>query len=62
MRKNTPPAGRAARNRCRPVAPAELVATIYRSLGIDPAQSVATGDGATLALVEDARPIEEAFT
>ncbi len=47
----------------RPVRPAELVATMYRSLGIDPASRLALGvEGAELALVEDARPITEAFS
>ncbi|WP_406699975.1 DUF1501 domain-containing protein [Singulisphaera sp. Ch08] len=45
----------------RPVQPAELVATMYRSLGIDPSESQDLGQGQSLALVEGAEPIEEAF-
>ena len=45
----------------RPVAPAELVATMYRSLRIDPALKIAGTDGASYALVEGTRPISEAF-
>jgi hypothetical protein len=45
----------------RPVAPAELVATMYRSLGIDPARNVEVGEGRSVALIEDAREIAEAF-
>ncbi len=45
----------------RPVGPAELVATMYRSLRIDPAQKIAGDDGEPFALVEGTRPISEAF-
>ena len=45
----------------RPVAPAELVATMYRSLRIDPALKIAGADGEPFALVEGTRPISEAF-
>ena len=45
----------------RPVAPAELVATMYRSLRIDPALEIASADGEPFALVEGTRPISEAF-
>ena len=45
----------------RPVAPAELVATMYRSLRIDPALKIASADGGRFALVEGTRPISEAF-
>jgi hypothetical protein len=41
----------------RPVSPAELLATIYQSLGLDP--SLSLPDGRALA---DAKPIGEAFT
>jgi uncharacterized protein (DUF1501 family) len=44
----------------RPVAPAELVATVYRSLGIDPSRRLNT-DAGSLALVDEARPIGELF-
>lgn len=46
----------------RPVHPAELVATAYRSLGIDPARSITLDDGQRLALLEDASPVAEAFS
>jgi hypothetical protein len=45
----------------RPVAPAELVATMYRSLAIDPSQSHTLGQGMPVALVEQAAPIAELF-
>ena len=45
----------------RPVAPAELVATMYQSLRIDPALKIAGTDGESFALVEGTRPISEAF-
>ncbi len=45
----------------RPVQPGELVATMYRSLGIDPSRSLDLGQGESLALVEGAEPIAEAF-
>jgi len=45
----------------RPVGPAELVATMYRSLRIDPALNLAGVDGGSYALVEGVRPISEAF-
>jgi len=46
----------------RPVHPGELVATMYRSLGIDPNRSLDLGPGESMALVErGASPITEAF-
>jgi hypothetical protein len=45
----------------RPVAPADLVATMYHSLGIDPSRQLPTQDRHSIALAEDARPIMEAF-
>ncbi|WP_083670070.1 DUF1501 domain-containing protein [Singulisphaera sp. GP187] len=45
----------------RPVQPGELVATMYRSLGIDSRRSLDLGQGESLALVEGAEPIAEAF-
>jgi uncharacterized protein (DUF1501 family) len=44
----------------RPVHPSEIVATVYRSLGIDPATTLAGPDGKALRLVE-AKPIAELF-
>jgi uncharacterized protein (DUF1501 family) len=46
----------------RPVRPAELLATIYRSLGLDPAQRVMLADGSQLSLVEGVEPVAEVFT
>jgi uncharacterized protein (DUF1501 family) len=45
----------------RPVAAPELVATIYRSLGIDPAAPLALTDGTEAPLVAGMEPIAEAF-
>jgi hypothetical protein len=45
----------------RPVHPAELLATIYRSLGLDPAQGLTLADGRSLKLLEGVAPITEAF-
>jgi len=45
----------------RPVRPAELVATIYRSLGIDPTQSYPLENGESVSLVDQAEPLREAL-
>jgi hypothetical protein len=45
----------------RPVTPQDLLATMYHSLGIDPAQYLPRLDGDSRALVEDAAPIRELF-
>jgi uncharacterized protein (DUF1501 family) len=45
----------------RPVTPPELLATIYRSLGIDLGASLALADGSRMALAEGAGPVAEAF-
>jgi hypothetical protein len=45
----------------RPIRPSDLVATMYRALGIDPGQSLELAEGRSLALVEDAASITEAF-
>jgi uncharacterized protein (DUF1501 family) len=45
----------------RPVTPAEIVATIYHSLGIDETQCLSRPDGASYRLVEGAAPIRELF-
>jgi uncharacterized protein (DUF1501 family) len=44
----------------RPVTPAELAATVYRSLGLDPATRLSGPDGRPLALA-DASAVEELF-
>jgi hypothetical protein len=46
--------------RDRPVHPSEIVATVYRSLGIDPAAALPGPNGEVLRLVE-AKPIGELF-
>ena len=43
----------------RPVSPAELAATIYARLGIDPAKKLMTDGGRPIDLVRDGRPIGE---
>lgn len=43
----------------RPIHPAELVATIYSVLGIDPQSEVALADGTPWKLVPDAAPLME---
>lgn len=45
----------------RPVTPADLLATIYASLGIDHRSHIMTADGRSIRLVEDGRPIRELF-
>jgi len=45
----------------RPVSPAELVATMYQSFGINPTSTLGMTDGASFQLVEEARPLIEAF-
>ena len=50
----------AAEPRDRPVTPAELAATVYQSLGLDPAIRLNGPDGEPLALA-DATPVEELF-
>jgi uncharacterized protein (DUF1501 family) len=46
----------------RPVTPQEILATMYRSLGISSRQSLPDFSGEPLALAADARPVEELFT
>lgn len=43
----------------RPIHPAELVATIYAALGIDPRSELILADGSTWPLVTDAAPLIE---
>jgi hypothetical protein len=45
----------------RPVTPADLAATIYKALGIDPAQRFETPDGQPIRLVDKGEPIAELF-
>ena len=51
----------AAEPKDRPVSPAEVAATIYRSLGIHPHTHLAVPDSGSMPLAE-AEPIEELFT
>jgi hypothetical protein len=46
----------------RPVTPQELLATMYRSLGILPGESVPNASDHPLALLDGANPIEELFS
>ncbi|MGB4740530.1 MAG: DUF1501 domain-containing protein, partial [Fuerstiella sp.] len=47
----------------RPVTPADLVATVYTALGIDPATIVSTSSGRPVRLVSDeAKPVLELFS
>jgi len=50
----------AAEPRDRPVTPAEIAATVYHALGVNPATTLPTTDGRQLALVE-AAPVDELF-
>jgi uncharacterized protein (DUF1501 family) len=50
----------ASEPRDRPVAPAEIAATVYRGLGLDPAAHLPGPDGKPLPLA-DAQAVEELF-
>lgn len=43
----------------RPITPAELAATIYQSLGIDPSATLPIPGAEPIALIDDARPVAE---
>ncbi len=43
----------------RPVTPADLAATIYQLLGIDPATTLYTGDGRPVSVSSDGTPVSE---
>jgi uncharacterized protein (DUF1501 family) len=51
----------AARPVDRPVHPAELLATIYRSLGLDPADGLTDSEGRSIIRLDGFEPIAEAF-
>jgi Protein of unknown function (DUF1501) len=51
----------AAEPKDRPVSPAEVAATIYRCLGIDPHMCLSGPENQSIPLAE-AEPIEELFT
>jgi hypothetical protein len=46
----------------RPVSPQELLATMYRSLGISPASYLPNAAGESIPLLDDAQPVEELFS
>lgn len=53
---------RGAEPKERPITPAEVAATVYHAMGIDPATAIPGPDGAALRLVDDgAEPIRELF-
>lgn len=45
----------------RPISPSDVVATLYRHLGIDPKQSAMNLQGRPIELMPDGRPIDELF-
>ena len=45
----------------RPVTPADLAATVYSALGIDPTRQFETPDGQPIRLVDKEHPIRELF-
>ncbi len=53
----TDPAGESPRN--NPVTPADIVATLYHQLGVDPYQELITPDGRPVRLVKDGQIIAE---
>jgi uncharacterized protein (DUF1501 family) len=45
----------------RPITPADLAASLFMKLGIDPNQKFETPDGRPIRLVENGQPIPELF-
>jgi len=45
----------------RPVSPSDLLATLYRHLGIDPAEQLVNLQGRPIALLPDGKPLDELF-
>lgn len=45
----------------RPVSPSDLIATLYRHLGIDPNQQIVNLQGRPIALLPDGKPVDELF-
>ena len=43
----------------RPVTPADLAATIYRLLGIDPSMTLYTSDGRPVRVSAEGEPVSE---
>ena len=56
---DTGPIGERECNRSQPYTAQNVLATIYRHLGIDPAMTVRTADGRSVPLLEDRRAIAE---
>ena len=52
---------RAERPQTRPLSPADVLATLYRFLGIDPRQELVDFTGRPLAILPDGEPIRELF-
>jgi hypothetical protein len=45
----------------RPIGPSDLLATLYRHLGIDPREQLVNLQGRPIALLPDGEPIDELF-
>jgi hypothetical protein len=45
----------------RPVDPSDVLATLYKHLGIDPLQNAVNLQGRPIPLLPDGRPIDELF-
>ena len=45
----------------RPVSPSDVLATLYRHLGIDPTQQLTNQQGRPQPLLPDGKPIDELF-
>jgi Protein of unknown function (DUF1501) len=56
---DTGPIGERERSRSKPYTAQNVLATIYRHLGIDPAMTVRDGHGRIMPLLDDASPIKE---
>lgn len=56
---DTGPIGERDRSRSQPYTAQNVLATIYRHLGIDPSATIRTAGGQSLPLLDDSRPIAE---
>ena len=56
---DTGPRGERERGRATPYTPANVLATLYRFLGIDPATTVNDFSGRPMYLLDDREPIAE---
>jgi uncharacterized protein (DUF1501 family) len=45
----------------RPISPSDILATLYRHLGIDPTQQLTNLQGRPIPLLPDGKPIDELF-